>query len=90
MRRRPKAREAATLIEADALTVVELLLRVAEIYAGTVTTRVVKIDVYFTIRPFKRTRGAKVDCSLDVFWSNACHVVRDQRRASKRTTSSSC
>ena len=25
------------------------------------STRVVKIDVYYTIRPFKRTRGTKVD-----------------------------
>ena len=35
------------------------------------STRVAKTDIYYTIRPFKRTPGTKIDCkSLEVwqFW----------------------
>ena len=36
--------------------------------AGDQSTRVVKIDVYYTIRPFKRTPGTKVDCNSLEVW----------------------
>ena len=63
----------------------DLTLFVKKIQASKLdqSTRVVKIDVYYTILSFKRTPGTKVDRHSLEAWiflggKRACQVMRDQ------------